>query len=255
MTVLDAVPSGPLTFSKDVAPIIFENCSVCHHPGDAAPFALLSYADVKKRARQIVEVTSRRFMPPWLPAPGYNEFVGQRDLTQREIALIQRWVEQGAPEGDPAETPAAPVIRDGWQLGQPDLVIQLARPYPTAADGKDVYRNFVIPVPGDGRRYVRAVELDPGNARAAPQAFMLLDASGDSRRRDELDPEVGFPGLHTPPSAQTPEGHFMSWQPGKLPTEDPDEFAWVLEPNTDFIVQMHLRPTGKPEWVQPAVAF
>lgn len=250
-----AGPAGALTFSRDIAPIIFQNCSTCHHPGDAAPFSLLSYADVKKRARQVAEVTGRRLMPPWLPERGYNEFVGQRYLTEQQVAMIQKWYEQGAPEGNPAETPPLPPLRDGWQIGKPDLVIQLPKPYVLAADGRDVYRNFVIPVPGDARRYVRAVELNPGNAKVVHHAFMLVDTTGDSRRRDELDPDIGFPGLHTPPSAQTPAGHFMSWQPGKLPTADSDDLSWALEPGTDFILQMHLRPTGRPEPVQPSVAF
>lgn len=248
-------PSRSLTFSRDIAPIIYQNCSTCHHPGDAAPFSLLSYSDVQKRSRQIVEVVQRRLMPPWLPAPGYNEFVGQRYLSELQIAMLQRWVEQGAPEGNPAETPAPPRSKEDWHLGPPDLVIKLAQPYTLLADGKDVYRNFVIPVPTTSRRFVRALELNPGNPKAVHHAFMLVDTSGDSRRRDELDPEVGFPGLHAPPSAQTPGGHFASWQPGKRPTADADELAWMMEPNTDFILQMHLRPTGKPELVQPSVAF
>lgn len=249
-------PARPVTFSRDIAPIVYAHCSPCHHPGDAAPFSLLSFADAQKRAKQIAEVTHRRLMPPWLPAPGYNEFVGQRYLTEQEVALLQRWAEQGAPEGNPAEAPKPPVFAGAnWKLGTPDLVIQLPQPYMLAADGKDVYRNFVIPVPLPARRHVRAVELNPGNAKAVHHAFMLLDTTGDSRRRDAQDAEPGFPGLHTPPSAQAPAGHFLSWQPGKLPTGDPEELAWTLEPGTDFILQMHLRPTGKPEPVQPSVAF
>lgn len=249
------VASGVPTFSRDIAPIIFQNCTTCHHPGDAAPFSLLNYADAKKRARQIAEVTRRRLMPPWLPEKGYNEFVGQRYLADEQVALIQKWYEQGAPEGNSAETPALPPLRDGWQIGKPDLVIQLPEAYALAGDGPDVYRNFVIPVPGETRRYVRAVELNPGNAKAVHHAFMLVDTTGDSRRRDELDPEIGFPGLHAPPSAQTPTGHFMSWQPGKLATTDSEDLSWALEPGTDFILQMHLRPTGRPEKIQPSVAF
>lgn len=247
--------TGVLTFSRDIAPIIFQNCTTCHHPGDAAPFSLLNYADVKKRARQIAEVTGRRLMPPWLPERGYNEFVGQRYLSEQQVAMIQQWYEQGAPEGNPAETPSLPPLRDGWQIGKPDLVVRLPEAYSLAADGPDVYRNFVIPVPSEVRRYVRGVELDPGNAKAVHHAFVLVDTTGDSRRRDDLDPEVGFPGLHVPPSAQTPAGHFMSWQPGKLATADSDDVSWALDPGTDVILQMHLRPTGRPEKIQPAVAF
>ena len=251
--VLD--PSRPLTFNKDIAPIIFNHCSTCHHPGEAAPFNLLNYADVKKRASQIAEVTGRRLMPPWLPEPGYGDFVGQRSLSQEQIQIVQRWVAQGAPEGKPGDAPPPPKWRDGWQLGEPDLIVQLPKPYTLAADGKDVYRNFVIPVPIASRRYVKAVEFQPGNAKAVHHAFMLVDSTRDSRRRDEQDPEPGFPGLHVPPTAQTPAGHFMSWQPGKLPTADSDDLSWALEKDSDFILQMHLRPTGKPELIQPSVGF
>jgi hypothetical protein len=247
--------SGPVTFHKHVAPIVYTHCSPCHHPGEAAPFNLLNFADVKKHTRQIADVTSRRLMPPWLPEPGANEFVGERSLTEEQIQIIQAWIAQGANEGNAADAPPPPQWRDGWKLGQPDLVIRLPQPYTLPADGKDVYRNFVIPVPLSARRYVRAVEFQPGNARAVHHAFMLLDPSRDSRRRDEQDPEPGFPGLHTPPSAQTPTGHFLSWQPGKVPLPVPDELAWTLEKDTDFILQIHLRPTGKPESVQPSVGF
>jgi Flp pilus assembly protein TadD len=248
-------PSRLVTFHKDVAPIIFNHCSTCHHPGEAAPFDLLTYPDVKKRARQIADVTARRLMPPWLPEPGYADYVGQRSLMEEQIRTIQRWVEQGANEGDAKDAPPAPEWTHGWQLGTPDLVVQLPQPYTLPAEGKDVYRNFVIPIPVSERRFVKAVELLPGNAKAVHHAFILIDPTRDSRRRDEQDAEPGFAGLHTPPTAQRPAGHFLSWQPGKLPTADDEDLAWALEKDTDLILQMHLRPTGKPERVQPSVGF
>jgi hypothetical protein len=248
-------PSRPLTFHKDIAPIIYEHCSTCHHPGEAAPFDLLTYTDVRKRARQIADVTARRLMPPWLPEPGYGEFVGERSLKQEEIRLIHRWVSQGANEGSASDAPPRPPWQEGWKLGPPDLVVQLARPYTLGAEGKDVYRNFVIPLPVTERRYVKAVELRPGNAKAVHHAFMLIDTTRDSRRRDEQDAEPGFPGLHVPPTAQRPAGHFLSWQPGKVPTAEDEDLAWTLEKDTDLILQMHLRPTGKPEPIQPSVGL
>ena len=247
--------ASALTFSKDIAPIIFQRCATCHHPGESAPFSLLNYEDVRKLAPQIAEVTARRIMPPWLPEPGCGDFVGQRFLSEEQIRLIQEWVGQGAPAGDARDMPAPPQWRDGWQLGAPDLILQLPRPYALAAEGPDVYRNFVIPIPVSSRRLVKAVELLPGNARVLHHAFMLIDPTRDSRRRDELDPEPGFPGLHTPPSAQTPPGQFLSWQPGKQPTLDPDDLAWPLEKGSDLILQVHLRPSGKPEWIQPSVGL
>jgi len=248
-------PARLLSFNKDVAPIIYDNCSTCHHPGESAPFSLLNYADVNKHARQIAEVTRRRIMPPWLPEPGYGDFIGQRYLTPLQIAMIQQWFDQGALEGNPGDAPPTPTWREGWQLGQPDLVIQLTQAYTLAADGPDVYRNFVIPIPLSSRRFVRAIEFSPGNGGAVHHTFMFLDATRDSRRRDAQDAAPGFPGLHSPPTAQAPAGYFLSWQPGKMASTNADDLAWALEKDTDFILQMHLRPTGKPEQIQPSVAF
>ncbi|NJO56809.1 MAG: hypothetical protein HC834_11360 [Rhodospirillales bacterium] len=117
--------SATPTFTADIAPIIFENCSACHRPGQAAPFPLLTYADVKERARQIAEVTGERYMPPWLPVPGFNHFKDERRLTDAQIALIQRWADAGAPEGNAARLPAAPQFEDEWMRGHPDLVVRM----------------------------------------------------------------------------------------------------------------------------------
>src|ERR1700749_5107998 len=70
----------PVTWSRQIAPIVYHDCAVCHHPGGAGPFSLLSYGDARRRAPQIRDVTQSRFMPPWLPAPGYGDFAGDRRL-------------------------------------------------------------------------------------------------------------------------------------------------------------------------------
>src|SRR5438105_14102067 len=102
-------------------------------------------------------------MPPWLPEPGYGEFVNRRGLSSQEIELIQRWVAAGTVEGKPDDLPTAPGWTGEWQLGEPDLIVQLPEPYHLQAEGKDVYRNFVVPIPTDARRFVRGVEFSPGN--------------------------------------------------------------------------------------------
>src|ERR1043165_3731861 len=97
-----------LTFGKDVAPIVFRQCSGCHRPGQSAPFSLLRYADLKKQAKEIAEVTARRYMPPWLPADGFGDFAGARRLTDEELAVLQKWIAQGAVEGDASDLPSPP---------------------------------------------------------------------------------------------------------------------------------------------------
>jgi hypothetical protein len=141
-----ASASGPITFNKDIAPIVFEHCAACHRPGESGPFSLLCYSDVKKRARQIAEVTKRRYMPPWLPAGQANQFLEDRRLSSEQIGLFARWFEAGAPEGAPGDLPPLPQWTQGWQLGKPDLILEMPRKYALAAEGRDVYRNFVIPV-------------------------------------------------------------------------------------------------------------
>src|SRR5438046_2268703 len=113
----EPLPSSErLTFNKHIAPLVFERCAGCHHPGEVAPFPLLSYSDVQKRARQIVQVTGDRYMPPWKPVEGHGRFFAERRLSKDEIALIVRWVEQGAAEGEARDLPATPKFDDGWKL-------------------------------------------------------------------------------------------------------------------------------------------
>ena len=100
-------------------------------------------------------------MPPWLPEKGYGEFEGERRLNDYDLALLQKWVATGAMEGDPADLPAIPKWNNGWQLGEPDLIVETA-PYTLPADGKDVYYNFVVPIPTTSNRYVSGVEFLPG---------------------------------------------------------------------------------------------
>jgi hypothetical protein len=95
-------PPGTLTFNKDVAPIVFDRCAYCHRPGQAAPFTLLNYAEVKKHAKQIADVTAKGYMPPWLPEPGFGDFTDVRRLTADQLGVLQQWIAEDAVEGDPS---------------------------------------------------------------------------------------------------------------------------------------------------------
>jgi tetratricopeptide (TPR) repeat protein len=243
-----------VTFSKDVAPIISGQCASCHRPGGSAPFALLTYDEVANRARTILAAVRRRVMPPWKPAAGYAEFAGERRLTDAQIALIEHWIEQGAVEGDPAElSQPSPGNRD-WQLGTPDLIVTMPQPYRLRAGGKDVFRNFVIPIPVAERRYVKAWEFHPGNPTAVHHATMVIDPTSTSRLRDEEDPEPGYEGL-IPLSARNPEGYFLGWTPGQTPYVVPDQMPWTLERGSDLVLMLHMRPSGKEEAVQASLGL
>lgn len=246
---------GTLTFNQDVAPLVFEHCATCHRPGQSAPFNLLSYADVEKRAKQIAEVVGKRYMPPWLPEKGLVEFAYDRSLSVDQIGVIQQWAAEGAVEGTGTSPPPSPKWTDGWRLGAPDLVVKLPQPYELAAEGKDVYRNVVIPIPVSKRKFVSGVDFLPGNWKVVHHAFITVDGTPVSRRRAAKESLPGFDGMELPETAIMPGGHFLGWQPGKVMQMAPEGLAWVLEPGTDLVLQLHLHPSGKPELVQPSVAL
>jgi Flp pilus assembly protein TadD len=245
-----------LTFTTDVAPILREHCVPCHHPGGAGPFSLIDYESVRKRATDIVKVTRSRYMPPWPPERGNLRFVGERGLSAAQIDLIGRWA-QTMVRGDVAALGPSPVFPEGWQLGQPDLVLTMPRPYTLAAEGEDVFRNFVFAVPGGAPRYVRAIEILAGAKRVVHHANVIVDRTGASRVRDETDPDVGFEGMDVEIASDQfdPDSHFLFWKPGTPPALEPDDMAWQIGPGTDLVLNMHLQPSGKPERVQPSIGL
>ena len=187
------------TFARDVAPIVYGHCAVCHRPGQAAPFPLLSYDDVKKRGELIVKVTARRYMPPWhaIAAPGFEEFRDDRRLSDAELTTLRAWVDGGMPAGDLATAPQPPTFPEGWALGRPDVVLTLPRAIDVPADGPDLYRNVVLPLdlPEDtvdhGHRF-RAERPQGG-----PPRVVLSESGGrlrrHSRRRGAARPRRRHP--------------------------------------------------------------
>lgn len=249
-----AATTQPLTFTKQIAPIIFDKCSGCHRPSGPAPFTLLTYAAVRQRAGQIAAVTKSRFMPPWKAEPGYGDFVDQHTLSDAEIDLIQRWVDQGTLEGNSGDLPPLPQWAEGWQLGRPDLIVALPQPYTLAAAGTDVFRVFVIPLPTGAMRYVKGLEFRPGNPRVVHHANIRIDRTPTSRELDEQDPTPGYEG-GLARSAEYPEGYFPGWTPGQIDPLLPKGLAWRLDKGTDLVIQLHMRPSGKPEVVGFSVGF
>jgi Flp pilus assembly protein TadD/mono/diheme cytochrome c family protein len=244
------------TFAHDIAPIIFQNCSPCHRPGEAGPFPLLTYQDVKKHAPEIAELTARRYMPPWAPEAGYGDFSEERRLTDAQIKSITDWVQQDAPEGNASETPV-PKLTEGWALGPPDLILEAQSAYTLAASGPDVYWNFIIPVVMEKTRYVRALEIRPGDKRIVHHANLYIDRAR-SARRQETAPGQGFPGMDVVidrPLSEPDDGHFLFWKPGSAPYIEPEGFAWRLDSGNDLVLNAHLRPAGKPEQVRPTIGL
>jgi tetratricopeptide (TPR) repeat protein len=214
----------------------------------------LNFDEVRGRAHLIGAAVASRVMPPWKPEPGIGEFVGQRGLSAAQVRLIQEWIAQGAVEGDRSRLPRPPVWAEGWQLGKPDLVVSLPGPYVLKASGPDELRNFVVPIPTSERRFVRGVELRPGNPAVLHHATMRIDRTQASRRLDDDDPQPGYHGILAP-DARYPDGHFLAWTPGQLRPLAEDGLAWRLEPGSDLVLQLHLQPDGRPEPIEATIGF
>jgi tetratricopeptide (TPR) repeat protein len=248
---LRASASEAPTFAKDVAPIVFAHCAPCHQRDGDAPFSLVTYEEVRRRARQIAEVIAKRYMPPWKPDGESPAFDGDRRLSDGQIAVIERWVKAGTPEGRREDLPPPPAPTGGWLWGEPDLVLALP-PYPLRADGADVFRNFVVTVPGGSARYVRGFQFRP-RSRGVHHANIRIDPTSASRALDDADPAPGYEGviLH---SADYPDGHFLGWTPGQAAPPS-TALAWKLAGGTDFVVQLHMRPTGRVEQIAPLIGL
>src|SRR6516165_3353633 len=223
-----------VTFSETIAPIVYANCVTCHRPGEAAPFSLITYNDVSKRAPIIATVTRSRYMPPWHAAHGYGEFDGERRLTDAQIAAIGEWVKQGMPEGDPAKMPKLPQFADGWHLGKPDLILQMPAGFDLPASGPDVYRNFVIPTGLTEDKWLRAVEFRP-TARKVVHHVLYAYAPGGSLKQIGADGKPGFGGMGTIGVAPGQAGGSLGgWAVGNTPVFLADGLALPLPKGSDF---------------------
>jgi len=259
------------TYNEHVAPILFARCAACHRPIETtvvarglspagqqddplciagAPFSVLDYPAVARRAKAVAAAVQQRRMPPWLPEAGHGEFMNERRLRDDEIATITTWASHGAPEGDPARRPAIPNFPSGWQLGTPDLVLASAEAYTLRPGREDTFRTFVLPAPAGPARYVRGIEFHADNTQVLHHANIGLDPRRTGRRLDRADAEPGF--------AAMPEGEVQDvfgWSPGKVPVMEPPDTAWTLAEGSDLVAQLHMVPGATAQVVRPQVGL
>jgi hypothetical protein len=251
---------APVTFRRDIAPIVFNQCATCHHTGEAAPFVLTSYADCRKRGALIAAVTKSRYMPPWHAAHGFGEFQDERRLTDGQIALIQEWVKEGMPEGDPGNLPALPHFTEGWHLGKPDLIVTMPKGFDLPASGPDIYRNFVVPLDLSEDMWVRAIEYHPGTRTVVHHCLFAYDATGTLRKKDGADGRPGFGGMGAGASpgaglsgrgkndgGMPLSGSLGGWAVGATPVPLAQGLAYPLPKGSDLVLQTHFHLTGKAE--------
>ena len=236
---------APVTFNRDIAPILFSHCSVCHRPGESGPFSLLTYQDAVKHVVQIGVVTQDRIMPPWKPVPGFGRFREERRLSDRQVALIAEWIKGGMPEGPASDRPASPQFASDWQLGEPDLVLEMPQEFSISASGDDVHQHFVIPTGLSRDRLVEAIEFRPGNSAVVHHAGFYMDVTGAARKLDAVDPDVGYGG--GPGPQFNSYGKLRSWVPGMRPQRFPRGFGQLMRKETEIMMEIHYQRTGKPE--------
>jgi Flp pilus assembly protein TadD len=254
----DPKKAAAVTWSHDIAPLVYDHCTTCHHPGGAGPFSLLTYADARRWAPQMVLVTQSHFMPPWLPEPGYGDFADVRRLTDHEQELIKQWAKLGTPAGDLKEAPTAPHYDAEWTLGKPDLILRVPQPFTLNAGGTDVFRNFILPYPLKQTHYIRALEIVPGTPQIVHHANIIIDRTASLRRQHPEDWQNGVPGMELlVDSGNTfePDSHFLFWKPDTPVLTEPEGMPWRLDPGNDLILNMHLKPSGKPETLDAQVGL
>jgi len=247
---IQALSAAPPTYNSDIAPILNSQCARCHRPGEVAPFSLLTYQDAAKRAALIARVTTNRYMPPWKPVAGFAAFQHERRLTPEQIALIAGWARAGAPEGNPKDKPAAPVFADGWQGGEPNLVIKTGNiktgnGFNVPAEGHDIFQCFVLPLNLKQGSYIQTAEFHPGNRSVVHHAVIYVDETGTARQRAASSPDGSYPCFGGPGAAAA--GLLTAWAPGTITTAGDPQLSVPVMKGTDLILQIHYHPTGKTE--------
>jgi hypothetical protein len=258
-----AAPAAVPTFTKDVAPILYKNCTGCHRPGEIAPFSLLTYEDARPHAAAIRDEVADGTMPPWHADPRHGQFLNDRSLTAEEKDTILRWARGGAPKGDPADLPPAPKYVEGWELGEPDVVLAMPVDYKVPADGFIEYEYFEIPTNFKEDQWIQAVEVRPGN-RAVVHHVILSTRSPEPERRP-----AGFrpaPGMEIPPGqsgggpekgeAKRPRGQSLfpaprrggamigGFAPGTSSMAFEEGSALLIRAGSTIVMQMHYTTNG-----------
>lgn len=242
-----------VTYNRDIAPLVFANCTECHRSGEVAPFALESFNDCVKRGDWLVKVTEKKLMPPWMAEAGHGDFLGERSLSARQRELLKEWVASGMPEGNPDDLPVPPDFIEGWRLGEPSLVLDM--PYETIvpADGPDIFQHYVVRVPIPEDKTLVGFEFRPGNPAVVHHAVVFYDMMGAARIKDAKTPE---PGYHTFGSPGVPvTGVVGVWVPGMTPRFLPKGIGMHIPKGADLLVQFHIHPSGKKEVDRSKIAL
>jgi len=259
-----AVAKSDVTYCKDVAPILQNKCQGCHRPGEVGPFSLMSYRHAVKWADDINEYVQNRKMPPWKPVDAHGVFRDERELSDAEMATIARWVDGGMKEGDTRDLPPPRTYKEGWQLGEPDLVLKFPEELVVGGSGRDLFRCVVMPTNLTEDKFVMAYEVRPSNRRVVHHTLNFIDTTGQGRkledkekeRNKKADEQDHGPGYSVSMGIGfTPRMAIGGWAPGQNPKPLPDGVGYYLPKGSDVVVQMHYHRTGKEERDRTRIGF
>jgi len=240
------VTERAITYARDVAPILFNNCLECHRQTQMGPFSLGTYEQAHQRAADLAAVAESRQMPPFRPRSGFGQrFAHDRSLSTAEIATLKAWADAGAPEGDPADLPKMPTFSDDWAMGPPDLIIEMPEDFQLPATGADIYRCFVIPTELGKDQFVSGIEYKPGNPRVVHHILGYVDTSGEAAKKDQAEDGPGYTCFSGP--GIQPRSDLGGWAPGVTASQLPAGLGRPMPDKSHVVLQVHYHPSGKPE--------
>ena len=239
--IKEPVADSEVTYSKQIAKVLNDNCVFCHREGQIGPFTLTSYDDAAGWAEMIREVVTQRRMPPWHADPKVGHFANDARLTDDELALINTWVENGAPEGDPKDLPPAPKFAEGWQIPDPDAVIYMAdEPYDVAATGTVEYQRFLIDPGFEQDKWVQAMECVPGNPAVVHHIIVYLVP----------------PGVTPSGQAGRLQSNWLgAFAPGLRPQPLEEGLGRYIQAGSKLLFELHYTPNGTPQKDRSYVGF
>jgi hypothetical protein len=250
-------PAAPVvTFTKDVAPILYAKCATCHHPGEMAPMSLINFKEVRPWAKSIREKVVSREMPPWYADPSHGQWANDASLTPAQIETIRAWVDGGAKEGDAKDLPPAPKFSEtGWRFGQPDVVLSMTEEASIPVDGTVPYRYYAVPTNFTEDKYVRFAEIKRGEPSVVHHVIISVREPGQGQlpppgeiRQPHVNPEGARgrqAGAQQNPRRNTnPDGMLVGWAPGMSPLNLKPGNAKLVKKGSVLIFQMHYTTNG-----------
>lgn len=240
-----ATSSSSVTFTKQVLPILQQRCQECHRPGEVAPMPLINYQDARPWAKSIRQAVLTKKMPPWFADPHYGKFANDRSLSQAEIDTIVAWVDGGVKEGDPKDAPAPRQFVEGWNIGTPDLVLEMPNAFDVPATGKVDYMYVVLPTHLTEDKWIQASEVRPGNRAVMHHVIVSIREPGSTWMPDAK------PGVVFLPPRGNRGGELASGLGGYVPGQvvlaaagDAPRRATLLKAGSDIVFQLHYTPNG-----------